>query len=130
MQKFLHLQIQKLHSRFRTNFFQNFKVALTSFICFPIGLMFHQRLNSHKISPGSPPEPSNLKINFLIAFQLQFNAHVKGERSVAYTTYYCSQIRVGSKGSEPHSNQKNIRKICNAQNSLQKLEQDPFLVQT
>ena len=28
-------------------------------ICFPIRLVFHQRLNSHKAYPGSPLEPSN-----------------------------------------------------------------------
>ena len=40
-------------------FFHNCEVALTSQVCFPIGLVFHQHLNSHIAYPGSPPEPSN-----------------------------------------------------------------------
>ena len=40
-------------------FFHGCEVALTSHICFPIRLVFHQHLNSHVAYPGIPPEPSN-----------------------------------------------------------------------
>ena len=40
-------------------FFHGCEVALTSHICFPISLVFHQHLNSHIAYPGIPPEPSN-----------------------------------------------------------------------
>ena len=51
---------QKLHSRFVTqNFYHNCEVALTSHICFHIGLVFHQHLDSLITYPESPPEPSN-----------------------------------------------------------------------
>ena len=40
-------------------FFHGCEVALTSHICFPIRLVFHQHLNSHIAYPGIPPEPSN-----------------------------------------------------------------------
>ena len=40
-------------------FFHSCEVALTSHICFPIRLVFHQHLNSHIAYPGIPPEPSN-----------------------------------------------------------------------
>ena len=58
------LKIQKLHSRLETQiffffFFHGCEVALTSHICFPIRLVFHQHLNSHIAYPGIPPEPSN-----------------------------------------------------------------------
>ena len=35
------------------------EVALTSHICCPIRLVFHQHLISHIAYPGIPPEPSN-----------------------------------------------------------------------
>ena len=40
-------------------FFHGCEVALTSHICCPIRLVFHQHLNSHVAYPGIPPEPSN-----------------------------------------------------------------------
>ena len=40
-------------------FLHGCEVALTSHICFPIRLVFHQHLNSHIAYPGIPPEPSN-----------------------------------------------------------------------
>ena len=43
------------------NFFHDCEVALTSHICFPIRLVFHQHLilNSHIACSGIPPQPSN-----------------------------------------------------------------------
>ena len=40
-------------------FFHGCEVALTSHICFPIRLVFHQHLILHIAYPGIPPEPSN-----------------------------------------------------------------------
>ena len=40
-------------------FFHDCEAALTSHICYPIRLVFHQHLNSHIAYPGIPPEPSN-----------------------------------------------------------------------
>ena len=54
------LKIQKLHSTLEPwFFFHGCEVALTSHICFPIRLVFHQHLNSHIAYPDIPPEPSN-----------------------------------------------------------------------
>ena len=39
--------------------FHDCQVALTSHICYPIRLVFHQHLNSQIAYPGIPPEPSN-----------------------------------------------------------------------
>ena len=40
-------------------FFHGCEVALTSHICYPIRLVFHQHLNLHVAYPGIPPESSN-----------------------------------------------------------------------
>ena len=51
--------IKEIYTKVFLFFFNDCEVALTSHICFPIRLVFHQHLNSHIAYPGIPPEPSN-----------------------------------------------------------------------
>ena len=52
-------QVAEARASFTKFFFHGCEVALTSHICYPIRLVFHQHLNSHVAYPGIPPEPSN-----------------------------------------------------------------------
>ena len=61
--------------------FHDCKVALTSRICYPIRLVFHQHLNSHIAYPGipnlqtthegNPPKPSNQTLALVCGLEVR-----------------------------------------------------------